>query len=474
MKKNSLLKVLGLVFIVFVILTWIIPTGYFSGAEYVKNGLNPLGLFDLGYYPLISVSAFMQIGIVFLAIGGLYGVLNKSGVYSKIVRTTAEKWANKKTAFLVLTVVCISLFVSLTGLYTPVMVFVPFIFAVMYRLGYSKQSSAAATIGAIFAGVIGNTLGYHNVLINYFLGLDMLDVRPLAFKAVLYVLVTGLLILYVVRHSREDLNTVPAENRYDVLLYEKTEETTKSLMPVKVLAVLGVIFIVLSMYPWMYLNENNIFVDLYTKVMGFTIKDFPIFKNIIGSTVDPFGYWLDYQLATVLLFVSGIIGWIYSVKFEDIIKSFGDGCKKIFSVAFYACIANVIFSVMMNTTNNVGNINFTIINYLSRLVDGFSVPVVALMNAISSVFMNDYNYLVYYITTTISNIYSDASTYPILVILTQAIYGIMMLFVPVSVYLLAGLRIFDVNYKDWFKYMWKYILEIAVIVLVVTLIIFAI
>lgn len=474
MKKNNLLKVLGLVFIVFVILTWIIPTGTFSGSEFTKNGINPLGLFDLGYYPLVSVTAFMQMGIVFLTIGGLYGVLNRTGIHSKMVRVTAEKWANKKTAYLVLSIVLISLFVSLTGLYMPVMVFVPFVFAVLYRLGYSKQSSAAAVIGAIFAGVIGNTVGYHNVIINYFLGLDLIQLRPLAFKAVLYVLVTGLLILYVIRHSKNDLETVPAENRYDVLLYEKGEETTKSLTPVKVLMVLFLVFVVLSMYPWAYINQDNIFVDLYTKVMGFTIKDFPVFKNIIGSTVDPFGYWLDYQFATLLLFLSGIIGWIYGVKFDEIVKSFGEGCKKIFSVAFYACIANVIFSVMMNTTNSVGNIDFTLINYLSKIVEGFSVPVVAMMNAVSSVFFNDYNYLVYYVTTTISNIYPDATNYPLLVILTQAVYGIMMLIVPVSVYLLAGLRMFDVTYKDWFKYMWKYVLEIAVIVLVVTLIIFAI
>ena len=222
------------------------------------------------------------------------------------------------------------------------------------------------------------------------------------------------------------------------------------------------------MYPWSYALESTLFEDLYEKVMGFTVKEFPVFQNLLGSSISPFGYWLNYELATLMIFASVIIGWIYGVKFEDIIKSFGEGCLRIFSVAFYACLANVIFAVMLNTSVNIC---FTFVDYLARIAENFSVPATAVMTGIGSFFYNDFNYLVANVTTVIASIYSDTTNYPLIAIITQSIYGGVMLFAPVSVALLAGLRIFDVNYIDWFKYMWKYILEIALIVMAVVMII---
>lgn len=466
MKKNSLLKVLGIAFLVFVVLSWIFPAGSYNAAEYTKEAIMPIGLFDLGYYPLITVSAFMQYGIVFLTIGGLYGVLNKTGVYAKLVKSTAKLFENSKMLFMILSIVGVSLYVSLTGLVMPVMVIIPFIYAVMNCLGFSKQSSAAATIGAIFAGIIGNTVGYHSVYISEYLGLDLFNLRTLAFKIMLYVLVTALLVFYVYKRAKKELNNAEVDN--NVLLFNEAEETKKSLVPAIVILVLVGLLVVVSMYPWSYALETTFFEDLYEKVMGFTVKEFPVFQNLLGSSISPFGYWLNYELATLMIFASVIIGWIYGVKFEDIIKSFGEGCKRIFSVAFYACLANVIFAVMLNTSVNIC---FTFVDYLARIAENFSVPATAVMTGIGSFFYNDFNYLVANVTTVIATIYSDTTNYPLIAIITQSIYGVIMLFAPVSVALLAGLRIFDVNYKDWFKYMWKYILEIALIVMAVVMII---
>ena len=47
-EKHSLGKTLGILFILSLILTWIIPAGAFNGSEYVETGLVRLGLSDFG------------------------------------------------------------------------------------------------------------------------------------------------------------------------------------------------------------------------------------------------------------------------------------------------------------------------------------------------------------------------------------------------------------------------------------------
>ena len=49
----------------------------------------------------------------------------------------------------------------------------------------------------------------------------------------------------------------------------------------------------------------------------------------------------------------------------------------------------------------------------------------------------------------------------------QSIYGIAMMIFPTSVILISGLSLFDVSYKDWIKYIWKFALITLLLVLVV-------
>ena len=85
MKKNNILKVLGLSFLVLVVLTWIIPAGSYASGSYEKVGTVPLGLFDLVRVPLLSITNLMQYALLTLVVGGFYGVLNKTGVYAPFV-----------------------------------------------------------------------------------------------------------------------------------------------------------------------------------------------------------------------------------------------------------------------------------------------------------------------------------------------------------------------------------------------------
>ncbi len=45
-------------------------------------------------------------------------------------------------------------------------------------------------------------------------------------------------------------------------------------------------------------------------------------------------------------------------------------------------------------------------------------------------------------------------------------YGIVQIFVPISAMLVLGLSMMKVSYKDWFKYIWLYVVGMIIILLV--------
>ena len=63
MKKNDLFKAIGICFLIFVLLSWVIPTGSYATGEYVKANISAVGLIDLLYYPIVTFGTFIQYGV---------------------------------------------------------------------------------------------------------------------------------------------------------------------------------------------------------------------------------------------------------------------------------------------------------------------------------------------------------------------------------------------------------------------------
>ena len=171
MKKKDILKAIGIVLGIFVVLTWLIPTGSFSGTNVTTETTNPIGLLDIFKYPIQTAltSIFITSALVVLLIGGLYGVINKTGVYSNIVEGLAKKFKGKEKNFLIITILVLGILSSLTGLVLPLFILVPFFAAVILTLGYNKLTAMLSTVGAILVGNLGSTYAFNiNGYIVYF------------------------------------------------------------------------------------------------------------------------------------------------------------------------------------------------------------------------------------------------------------------------------------------------------------------
>lgn len=458
MKNKSLLKIVSIVLLIYVALTWFIPTGYFSSGEYVKEAIAPIGLFDIIRYPLITLtsSVFILTALVILLIGGLYGVLNKTGAYQNLVDKLVKKFSKKERIFLIITTLLFVVLSSLTALNLPLLIMVPLFSTVLILLGYNKLTAMMATIGSILLGNLASTYGFNVAgYITYFTS-DIND--SIIYRGILFILVLGLFLFKLIKDSK--INT----KKDTPILYEQiNSKEYKSSTGLITIFILMMLVLLIGMINWTELFGITFFSDIYNKIISIELKGYPIFSTIIGAIYE-MGAWTNYELAFVLILVALLIGKIYKLSFKEIFESWIDGIKKMLPVAILSIIVNTLFLVM-NASSSGSTIFPTIANYLFNLADGFNVITFGLISFIGSILYNDFPYFLSSIYDPVTSLYSTSIS--VMGIIAQSIHGLVQFIAPTSVLLIVGLKLFDIDYKEWFKNTYKFAFTILVAIVIV-------
>lgn len=471
MKKHNLLKVLGITFLVVIALSWIIPTGIYSSGTFTKGELIPIGIIDLARIPIITFATFIQFGIVFLLIGALYGVVNKTGVYNALVEKVVTRWKAKEKIFLIITIISFALLSSLTSESILLFVLVPFFATILSLLGYNKLTSLMATVGSILVGHIGSICGF-SIYGYASIIFDVAATKEIFTKIILFAILLYLYVNFVLKfiggkkESKKTKKVFVREEINEIPLYEKNEDKKKSIVPLAVIMITFFVITAIGMFNWNYTFGITLFSDIHTAIMEFTIKDYAIFEKLLGN-VTQLGYWGNYELSIALSFVIVLLVWIYNIKLEDAIDGIVSGMKKMLPVAFYAILCNLAFTFILNGTD--GTILATINSFFSEMTEGFNVFTTTMASAVNAVFYNDN----YYLLSGVSNVLTAVETtvLPIALILVVSVAGLVTMIAPTSLFLIAGLSFFDISFKEWAKAIWKYLVQALVVVLIVVVII---
>ena len=534
--KRKLLKVIGISFLIYVVLSWIIPVGTYSNGELTTNGIDPVGLIDLFNAPIQAFITFILYGVVFATIGGLYGVMERTGALEKVTDRMSHAFEGKERVFLVITVVLFTLLSSITGLILPLFVLVPLFAAVLFAMNFDKVTVLASTVGSLLVGSVASTYGFN--ITGYTANLLALDMNnQIVAKVILLVLLTIALCTVVLMTSKKDMKkelkeakmnkeekevkevkeekkvkaseTKTAKKKAAPTSSKKTsKESTKkapkttakkastkttgkkkstkgkantkafavakpvkkvsekskvSAVPMVIIFLLMLIVCLIGMYNWYYSFGIEVFSNIHEAIMGVQIGDFPIFEHLL-SGVSELGYWSNIDLAAMMIIASAIIAWIYRLSFNDYMESFIEGVKKWLPTAFYAALASVILYILYQASYaGTGTLVDTINAKIFDLTDGFNVLTTGAASLIGSFFYNDLYYLLAALTSFVSGF--DAASLSVAGLLIQSVYGVAMLIFPTSVILVAGLSLFDVSYKEWMKYIWKFALIALLLVL---------
>ena len=441
MKKYNIYKILTISILVSIVLGYFIPSTSVSYGAAEKGTINPVTLIDSFTDLVYNANVFIPAFIYILVIGAFYAVLYKTNNYEKLVNNVAVRFNKNKGLFIVLTVFALGLVTFFTGEMYSMLLFVPFFISVVKKLGFSKETSVLATIGAI---LLGNGATLYTYYANQILSLTVKD--NVLTKVILVLVALVSLIAFILVFAKKP------ENK------ELKKENAK-VVPMHIAMWIIFILLILGFVNWNgYFGFEGFDKFLETLRKG-EIAHVSVFNAIAGSTIAAFGTWQVFNAAALFIFVSVIIALIYKVKINNFFEAYAEGIKKAFPYAMIILLANM---VLINVAYS--GIFYTIVVGLTKksitLLTGSLTAIVAAFFAPDSV--NATQFALYSATLTKATNYQN-----LLAIIFQSIYSLFLLVSPTSVLLLIGLKYTDTRYKDWMKYIYKYFIVLFITLLVV-------
>ena len=227
------------------------------------------------------------------------------------------------------------------------------------------------------------------------------------------------------------------------------------------------LIILVSLFDWKTIFGVTWFEDALNAIKDFKIGGFPIFAKLLGAeSLGAWGAWnLANEIPLVILVFTGILALMYNVKFDKFIEGILDGMKRAFVPAITMFIA---YLVLVICVQNLFQLNLT--KFFLELTSGLNVITMTLSLMFSSIFNMDAVYIAQTTLPYVTTVITDTSLYPIIAVMVQAVYGLMMLIAPTSIILIGVLSFLDIPYLQWIKHIWKLFLELLLVLLIFFLI----
>ena len=470
MKKTGLFKITMFVLLGTVLLSWIFSPSYFTEGELVDLGMYQLGFFD--FFQLLFASFefqyFLQILILLVSVGALYGVLNKTGKYRAWIERLANNFKGAELIFLLMVSFTIAALMSIFDYGMLLFIFFPLIISIILAMGYDKITACATTFGAMLVGTIGNVLGF--VTISEALSIKTSD--GIIYKLVLFVVSIAILFIFLAKAKRKKIVRNEEE---DMFLGEKISNKY-SIAPIIIIFGLLFIIMILGCTNWKQLFNVEVFDKIHQKITTWEVNvptfnvsidgvttemvKTPILGKLIGN-VTAFGNWYYGEMSIMCLMAALLVGLFYKIKLSDRIEYMAEGAKKMLKPALTIVL---IYAVVYYA----GNTMFypTMAKYILGLTSKFNIMFTTLTMIIGSFLHIDTLYLASYVVPQIAS----QEVNPIIIsILTQGIHGVVMFIVPTSATIALGLSYLGIPYKTWVKRTWKLTLVLLATVLAVSI-----
>ena len=218
------------------------------------------------------------------------------------------------------------------------------------------------------------------------------------------------------------------------------------------------------MYNWDYIFSKSVFSNFDSTISSTVLGENLALKSVLGNSLVQVGTFANLQFIAIIFIFIILISFVYSLKFDEVVDGIIEGAKKALKVAVYVILANIVMMVVNNFSS--GSFIVTIENFISGLFGKFNVITTTLFSLVGGLFYNSlYDFAVD--TSIITHfIASNELEFSVFALNLQAVFNTLMMILPTSMVLVAGLSYLDIDYKEWIKYIWKYILEIFIIIMI--------
>ena len=461
LEKHDLLKIAGVMVLITVLMTWVVKQGHWNGTELVLDEVKRVGLFDFFTYGLLGMFYFTVLVTFVFVLGGFYQVLAKTSGYQNLTNSIAKKFKGKEILFVLIVSFIIAALTAVLNDYYVVIAFIPFLISIMAKMKLDKITGFVATFGSLLIGFIGSIYSTKIVGINNDI-FELIYKDFIWFKLCLFGISYILFNTFTVLHLKKKLKSKKVDTIDDLL---ETETVTKKAKTWPMVVILGlfVLISIIAYLPWFDVFNITFFNDITKSIKEFEVLGAPIFGYILG-TVEGFGTWDLFGVQVLMLITAFIVKLTYKISYDDFFTAFGEGFAKVGKLVVVLLISFIIleFAVMFPVLP-------TIVDWIMSLTTKFNVFLGTLSGLFTSIFTTEYQYTANLIGTYLAGTFADIAKQ--LSILMQATFGIAALIAPSSAILLMGLTYLGISYKEWFKYIWKFLLAMIAITIIIMFII---
>lgn len=397
LKMPTAFTTLMILTVIVAILTFIVPAGEYEYVDgkpvagtYSEVAANPQGLWDIAAAPIAGFKSAIEIVMFVIVLGGCLGIVfDTKAIDAGLSRVVLKLKGREKIMIPVLMIIC-AIGGTTYGMAEETIAFYPIVIPILLAGGYDVVTGIMVIFLGAGVGVAGGIINPFSVGIGSSLaGISLGD--GIIFRVILFALYLLFGIWFVLRYAEKvkkdpsksivsDMKeTVEAPFRKNIS--DDIIDLTKGRR--NVLIIFGAMFIlmIVSIIPWSYKFGIEVFNNFHNMLMAI-----PILGPIIGNTL-PLGDWYFKEM-TMIFFIGGIIiGKVYNMKEDKIVKLFIDGAKDLLSVALILGVAKgisvimvdgkIIDTILYHGENLLSNISSTLlpaISYLLYIPMSFLIP----------------------------------------------------------------------------------------------------
>ena len=329
----------------------------------------------------------------------------------------------------------------------------------MKEMKFDKISTFATTVGSILVGTIGSMYSTKIVGMNVLqFGIEYNTLWYI--KLIILLLAFILFNVFNILHLRKTQKNKESEPMEDV--FEPANVTKKkTIWPVATLLIIFAIISIMAYFPWEEVFEIKWFSNALKSIQEYKLFDSTIFAYILGE-VRAFGSWDIFGIQALMIITALLLKWIYKLSLDDFLESFGEGLKKSgkLVVLLLICYLVLEFTVMYPVVT-------TIVDWFISLSDKFNVVLTTISGLFTSLFTVEYQYTVSLIGAYLKSSFADNVNQ--IAIILQTTFGLASMIAPSSAILMMGLSLCDIKFKDWLKYIWKFVLIMLVVLVLIML-----
>ncbi len=447
--------IFGLI-VIFAVLTWVLPAGQFDtafdegvGRELVIPGSyhivdsNPQGFmsvftaFAKGIIDSAEIIAFV------LIVGGAYGVILKTGAIDSGLRQAIRRLGKSDKLVIPILMVLFSIGGTTTGMYEETLPFYLMMIPLMIALRYDAIVGVSVIFIGAGAGVLGSTVNpFATGIASAIAGVDLAD--GLNHRLVIYVLVTTVSILYVMRYAakvkKDPSKSIVAdslEEHREHFLNQQDDESESS--------------------QGEFLASHKIILLMFASMIGFMIYSIIVL-----------GWWMQ-EITMLFLVVAMLSGIVSRMKDEVFWNAFITGAQDLLSAALVIGLARGIVLIAQD-----GVIMDTILNGTAEFLSGLSTYAFIVLNQavqLGIAFLVPSSSGHAALTMTIMAPLGDLFDVPRSLIVTvyQSASGAVNLITPTSGVLIAALAMARVSWINWVRFIYPLVLINITIALVVVM-----